>query len=419
MIQLDSLSKIGFGAYRVSAKNIEHHKSLLHALQSGCNLIDTAANYSYGESEELIGKVTINNDKVFISTKAGYIQGQDIFEVGRKNFKNLVKINENFWYSLDEDFLGFQIKNSLKRLNRKYIDGFFLHNPEHYFSSEEFALNKNKVYKIIEKAFAYLEEQVSKGSVRYYGISSNTFPFSSQRKDTFDVNALIDLAAALSTNHSFKIIQFPFNAIENDATKVTHSGTQSLVELIKQRGLVSFSNRPLNAIISQEAVRLATYDETIDSIDEESDDKIFEELFSNILNKLKDHGSDNHWEEFPVLVHLRSGWKKHSNPEAVQNIFRGYLNPFLDSLFESEIPESVRSQVSRFYDKCVLYSRREMSTRAKAIENELVDKGIIEKGGEKLTRKLCANYLAEGIDHVLVGMRNEQYVSDFVFGFCS
>ena len=45
------LSRVGFGAYRISIKSAEHHQALESALQLGENLIDTSANYCDGDSE--------------------------------------------------------------------------------------------------------------------------------------------------------------------------------------------------------------------------------------------------------------------------------------------------------------------------------------------------------------------------------
>ena len=80
MINLNDLSKIGFGCHFVSANSNEHYKALLHALSSGCNLFDTSANYMKGESEKLIGKVIKENPKYdsFVITKSGYDQSENL-----------------------------------------------------------------------------------------------------------------------------------------------------------------------------------------------------------------------------------------------------------------------------------------------------------------------------------------------------
>ena len=50
-------TQLGYGSYRVYSDNKIHRESLLVALQSGVNLIDTSSNFTYGESEKMIGMV--------------------------------------------------------------------------------------------------------------------------------------------------------------------------------------------------------------------------------------------------------------------------------------------------------------------------------------------------------------------------
>ena len=78
MLELAELSKIGFGCYRISRHAREHYQALSRALVCGCNLIDTAANYTNGDSEQVIGEVLAEHPEhdAFIITKAGYVQGE-------------------------------------------------------------------------------------------------------------------------------------------------------------------------------------------------------------------------------------------------------------------------------------------------------------------------------------------------------
>ena len=135
MIEFHKVSKIGIGTYRMSFKNKEHINSLHYAIDNNINLIDTSSNYLFGDSEILVGNLFehIDRHKLFIITKAGYIQWNDLSRFsGNLNDDMTIKINESFYYSISKHFLGFQIKASLKRLKTDYIDGFLLHNPEYY-----------------------------------------------------------------------------------------------------------------------------------------------------------------------------------------------------------------------------------------------------------------------------------------------
>src|SRR5688500_3725955 len=92
MISLNQLSKIGFGAYRASVDDKENFRALSYALNQGCTLIDTSANYVNGKSELLIGKVlTETSADAFVITKAGYIQNDNLRVLEELNNKGLAR----------------------------------------------------------------------------------------------------------------------------------------------------------------------------------------------------------------------------------------------------------------------------------------------------------------------------------------
>ena len=71
----------GFGTYRVKLGDMGHAFSLMKAITSGINLIDTSTNYGLGASESLIGNVLktvesqVKRSDLVIITKIGYLQG--------------------------------------------------------------------------------------------------------------------------------------------------------------------------------------------------------------------------------------------------------------------------------------------------------------------------------------------------------
>ncbi len=87
-------------------------------------------------------------------------------------------------------------------MERTGIDGYFLHNPEYYLLNEKEA-NEETYYQRLKKAFEFLEEQVKKGLIRYYGISEST--------GITDIKKLIQIASEVSSANHFKLMQFPFN----------------------------------------------------------------------------------------------------------------------------------------------------------------------------------------------------------------
>jgi aryl-alcohol dehydrogenase-like predicted oxidoreductase len=221
MIGLHELSRIGFGGYRISAQSKTHYDALVYALSCGCNLIDTSANYNNGDSEKLIGIILKEHPHVdaFVITKGGYIQGDNLHVFRELNQRGLAQdglraLPDNTQYSLHPDLLKSQIELSYSRLQGGQIDGYLLHNPEHYFDDEEHPTSQNEYYGRIAEAFELLETKVSEGQIRYYGVSSNTLPFSTERHSTTNLHKLLAIAEKISSNHHFKLVQFPFNCIE-------------------------------------------------------------------------------------------------------------------------------------------------------------------------------------------------------------
>src|ERR1051325_9859887 len=52
-----TVSRLGFGGYRINWNDDGHKTSLEKAIKNGINVIDTSAHFEFGESEQVIGKV--------------------------------------------------------------------------------------------------------------------------------------------------------------------------------------------------------------------------------------------------------------------------------------------------------------------------------------------------------------------------
>lgn len=417
MLNLHELSRIGFGCYRMVASCREHYDALVHALSLGCNIIDTSANYTNGESETLIGIALKNNQSYdpFIISKAGYIQGNNLSVIGKLNEAGLARddlilMPDNTMYSVHPDFLKSQLDLSSRRLQRKQIDGFLLHNPEYYFNQEERYISAEKYYERIKKAFEFLEDMVTEERIRYYGISSNTFPLATDKRSTTNLRKVLAAANEVSENNHFKLIQFPFNLIETDALEPHHEGV-SLVELARANDVVTFSNRPLNAKTDAGIIRLATYEDDIRQLDGDNVERIFQHCLELINKQLEVLGVSDDAMEFAVIKLLESSWMRLGSPEVVTEIFHGHFYPFLNHLYDGPIPQEEMNVYLKFQQTCYLFSRRTMTKTALTFRDEMVEKGVIGKDDQRALPVIaCDKYLNAGIDHVLVGMRSIKYV---------
>ena len=417
MLALEDLSKIGFGGYNVSLANPEHHDALVHALRLGCNLVDTASTYMDGESEALVGRcIREIRREVFILTKAGYVQGQAVGLIEQLQKEGLpgsevVNIAPGFRYSLHPLFLTYQMARSRERLKVDQIDGFLLHNPEHLFETGP-NVDPEELYCRISRAFEFLEDEVALGRLRYYGVSSNTLPQSTERPDNLDVRRLLACAQKVSSAHHFKLLQFPFNLLEQEAIAPHHGGT-SLIAIAHQNGLVTFGNRPLNAKLGQGSIRLATYDEVIVGLDEAQDAVLFAECVELVRERLHWLGVSAEPFDFAVLRLLNERWMCLPGPETVEQLFHAELYPFVEHLYEGKVPNHVRQAFLRLQQQAQRYARRTLSERARDLKQRLVQEGQLPVGDDRpLPAVVCERYLTAGLDHVLVGMRTPRYVDD-------
>jgi aryl-alcohol dehydrogenase-like predicted oxidoreductase len=128
--------------------NQDHDDSIRiinRAVDAGINFFDTADIYSFGESEEIVGKAlaTLDRDNIVLATKVHGSMGKDANAGG----------NSRRWIMAE-------CENSLRRLGTDYIDLYQIHRPEYGTD--------------IDETLGALTDLVRAGKVRYIGCS--TFP---------------------------------------------------------------------------------------------------------------------------------------------------------------------------------------------------------------------------------------------------
>ncbi|MEL6866046.1 MAG: aldo/keto reductase [Bacteroidota bacterium] len=406
MLDLHNLSSIGIGTYRMRSEDAGHKKSLEYAIKSGINLIDTASNYNNGSSEKLVGQVIPSlRSSVFINTKAGYVQ-QDSLALFKslKTVPNHVPISDQFLYCIDPLYLEAQIQESLKRLHTDYIDCFLIHNPEHYFRNP--STSADQLYADIDRALDFLETQKSKGIIRYFGLSSNTLPNPLQK------NGLSLLQIQAQKYAGFKFIQFPYNLLEVDAA-LPHYDGQSLIELAKSWGLQLLSNRPFNAQVNQQFVRLVDFEKQIDlDLLDKKEGPLFEQFVELLNKRIAKLDPESNAFAFEPMIRLRDYRKALGNFPAVQRLYHGEVFPFIDYLYEGAVPKAVQQVFQGLEDCSRQYSYLVMQERSNKVKAQLYAEKRIQSLDDSFTRQACTTYLKEGIDHVLVGLRSPAYVEE-------
>ncbi|NWJ47776.1 MAG: aldo/keto reductase [Chloroflexi bacterium] len=151
------VSEIGFGTWAIGGNDHGNSygptddetstKAIAKALELGCNFFDTADVYGYGHSETVLGqglKAAGKLNDVIIATTVGgnFYSGKIVVDFSRAYIRKA-------------------IQESLKRLQRDYIDLYQLHNPSR---------------PVIEdgQVFEVLDELKKEGLIRHYGVSNHS-----------------------------------------------------------------------------------------------------------------------------------------------------------------------------------------------------------------------------------------------------
>ncbi len=407
------MAELAFGTYRVSDLNQAHIDALTEAIRGGIRLIDTSTNYLDGGAERAIAKALANFDEsikssVKIVSKFGYIQGSLLAEYKDENSElkkllcNVVEYSAECFHSISKEFVHDQLSRSLERLQMQSIDCYLVHNPEYYIldainkgvPKEEYLQGMNEQ---LFEAFCGLEEEVRRGRIQSYGVSSNSFAKPQNAPDFLPYEGLLELArkAAKSVGnetHSFSTVELPVNIAEKEGLRCTFWA--------KEQGLRVLANRPLNAFYNGKMYRLAEYDESRDyymylnELLEFCDNELLRPVY-NLIEQLDESmhrfGFIGNYDAFvhtQVLPHLQRSLKD------IDGDTKEKLIAYLE-LFLTEYREMVAYESSKKTKEELKHLFRECNKR------------IQECALEYLLKQ-------DSIDYVIVGARRVRYVYDIL-----
>jgi aryl-alcohol dehydrogenase-like predicted oxidoreductase len=445
------VSICGFGGYRIDDGIPQHQAALENALLSGINLIDTSSNYSNGGSEILVGKVfnklvsenKISTENIVVVSKGGYLQESNLKlgmerEKSGKAFKDVVKCSPDLWHCIAPDFLENQITLSLQRLNLDKIDVYLLHNPEYFLTYSIISdpeRREREYYRRIKDAFAHLEEEVKKGRICYYGISSNTFAEKVSKQNFTSLEKIIEIANEISKQNHFAVVQFPMNLIENGGMNILNqqNQTKTFLEFANENKLGVLVNRPLNAISKNKLIRLADYPVTEDRNDNEifsliedlsKQENLIIEKYINYIG-LSASQKKNIVDCISVSLILKSNYNKFNDPGNFNEIKNTYLIPranFAINEIGKSFPDDEKiERALRNYavtTNILLDSIFSNLAKQKNRDNEIFHKAINKIANneqQKLSLSQKAILLINSLSYVtctLVGMKSVNYVAD-------
>lgn len=421
---------LGFGCYRVGDGNPVQAEALAAYLERGGNLIDTSANYMDGDSEVLVGRVLRNHSRnpVIVVTKGGYIQGRNMALAEERNFPEVVKYGEGLWHSIHPEFLETQVRLSLERMQLDSVDVYLLHNPEYYL--EDIAHRRplsgadhEEFYRRVCEAFRFLEGEVAKGKIRWYGVSSNNYPLPAAAPAHTSIARTLEAAESVSANHHFRVVQLPLNLYESGAALERSNDGKTALEYCREKGIGVLANRPLNAYHQNRLVRLADFQAP-------GVKPPGEEELRAMLRPLAEHEQKLAREfEAPlmgpgiaaslldIVPQIRSvaHWEQAAAPHVVRPI-QGWLLQCRQTLAGRAGWEEWHNEFMRLINAALEGVRRYLMAAQQEVSDE-VRVGLAQAGyppsGESLSR-LALNVLLglEGLSGVLVGMRRREYVED-------
>jgi len=446
------VSEVGFGSYRIDVRSSLNREALKKALLSGINLIDTSSTYTDGNSELLVGDVLkelatdnmLSRESIVIVTKGGYLQGQNftlsqLRKKDNKPFKDLVEYQKGLEHCIHPEFLEDQIQRSLDRLGLETIDIYLLHNPEYYLkwaknNNIDIEVARKEYYLRIKKAFEHLEKEVQKGRIKYYGISSNTFPSSTDDFDFTSLEKVIEIAKEISSNNHFSVIEFPMNLAETNAyTNVNQSNNMTLLQLAQSNNIGILINRPLNAIFDNKLITLAE-----PTVQYSSDAPIINNEFKKILiqekmifKELKHYGDKAFLSKIEnnlfIYEELNKDWIDFKNIASWQAALNQYFLPRLqycrnlitNSMLEDKNLEMelfhFSDKINNIFELITSYYNNEHLQLTHQIKTA-IKKAMPELSSAKNLSNMAIRALrsTRGINTVLVGMLQSSYVIDVI-----
>jgi len=448
-------SKVGFGGYRVDDETPEHSEALERALMAGCNLIDTSTNYMDGGSERCVGAVlgkltragTLRREEVIVVSKIGYVQGENLEvaqerEASGKPFPQMVKYMDGCWHCIHPEFLREQLERSLARLQLDTLDVCLLHNPEYFLSDakkrrrDSLEAVRDEFYRRLREAFAFFETQMAAGTIRWYGVSSNTAVSPASDPEATSLTRM--LAAAREAGgpaHNFRVLQVPMNLFEAGATLERNSGPenrQTALEAAVEAGVGVLVNRPLNAMVGRGMLRLADSDGGGEAIDLDAQIETVAHLESEWRRQLAPHiqtSSESispadffRWSDelrsLPGQLQSLEHWQQIEGQMIAPQL--NYLLKALDQSLEGEplalwhswrprYLGELQKLMAEFRRRGASKSRRQSDALSAAIDPLLP----AERRPESLSRKaIWVLASTPGVGCVLNGMRTPSYVKD-------
>ncbi|MGH7795423.1 MAG: aldo/keto reductase [Candidatus Binatia bacterium] len=222
------MSSIGIGTYlgnHDDATDQQYREALVRAVESGCNVIDSAINYRCQRSERSIGAALkelasrgYGRDELIIATKGGFLPFDGVPPSDPKSYFEETFVGTGLataaeivggYHCMTPRYLINQLDRSLQNLDLNCVDLYYVHNPE----SQLGKVARQEFDTRLRQAFEALEQAVAAGKIRMYGTATwNAYRNPATANDYLSLSQVVALAEkAGGKDHHFRVIQVPLN----------------------------------------------------------------------------------------------------------------------------------------------------------------------------------------------------------------
>jgi aryl-alcohol dehydrogenase-like predicted oxidoreductase len=259
-------SSIGIGTYLGSPDEQTdrgYTEASVRAVESGANVIDTAANYrfqrserSIGDAVSMLGRRGVTREEMIICTKGGYLpfDGAPPRDVRGYIEDRFIKTGIASWgdiaggsHCMTPRYLENQLQQSLHNMDLDCVDVYYVHNPESQLS----AVSPGEFWQRLRAAFEFLEQAGNENKIKYYGVATwNGFREEPDSAGYHSLETMVELAREIAGDgHHFRFIQLPVNLAMPEALFFQNQklGDEyvSLVEAARAFGITAIASGTL------------------------------------------------------------------------------------------------------------------------------------------------------------------------------
>jgi aryl-alcohol dehydrogenase-like predicted oxidoreductase len=222
------LSSLGIGTYlgEPDARTDQAYThSIVEAVESGVNVIDSAINYRFQRSERSVGAALVElsrrgygREELVICTKGGFLTPDGDMPADASEYFNHEYVETGILregdvaagcHSMAPKFIADQLERSRRNLGVETIDVYYLHNPETQLGE----VPREMFNKRLRGAFEFLESAVAAAKIHFYGLATwNAFRQSENAQDFLSLEAMESIAREVAGgSHHFRFVQLPCN----------------------------------------------------------------------------------------------------------------------------------------------------------------------------------------------------------------